>query len=69
MRKIIFWYTLLTKGLIRVLDLGSKGHQFKTHWNQCVVSLSKTLYPMLSTGSAQEHPSDICEKLLTGMYM
>ena len=26
-------------------------------WNHYVVSLSKTLYPLLSTGSSQEDPS------------
>ena len=38
----------------RVLDLGSKDCLFKTHWRHYVVSLSKTLYPLLSTGSCQE---------------
>ena len=43
-------------GSVVVLDLGSQGHMFETHWRHChsVVSLSKTLYPLLSTGSAQE---------------
>ena len=40
------------------LDWGSKGcwfmlHRRRSHW---VVSLSKTLYPLLSTGSTQEDP-------------
>ena len=26
-------------------------------WSHCVVSLCKTLYPLLSTGSTQEDPS------------
>ena len=38
----------------RVVDLGSKCHKFETHQYHCVVSLSKTLYPLLSTGSTQE---------------
>ena len=32
----------------------SKGREFETHQRYCVVSLSKTLYPLLSTGSTQE---------------
>ena len=39
----------------RVLETGSKGHEFETlprrHY---FVSLRKTLYPLLSTGSTQE---------------
>ena len=38
----------------RVLDLGKKVHLFETHHSHRVVSLSKTLYPLLSTGSTQE---------------
>ena len=26
------------------------------HWRRCFVSLSKTLYPLLSTGTIQEDP-------------
>ena len=38
-----------------------------SHQRPCVVSLSKTLYPLLSTGSTQENSSrHIIEKLLTG---
>ena len=37
-----------------VLDLGLKSCLFETHQRHCVVSLSKTLYPLLGTGSAQE---------------
>ena len=37
----------------RVLDSGLKGIGFEPHWRHCVVSLSKTLYPLLSTGSTQ----------------
>ena len=38
----------------RVLDLRSRSHWFETHWRYCVVSLYKTLYPLLSTALAQE---------------
>ena len=38
----------------RVLDLGLKGCQFDTHQMHCVVFLSKTFYPLLSTGVIQE---------------
>ena len=38
----------------RVLDLGSKGFCLETCWRHCVVSLSKTLYPLLSTGLTPE---------------
>ena len=43
----------------KVLDWGSKGCWFEPHlWpNHCVVSLSRTLYPLLSTGSHQEDSS------------
>ena len=41
----------------RVLDLGSRGCRFKPHRRHCVVSLSKTLYLLLSTGSTQEDRS------------
>ena len=34
----------------RVLDLRSRGHWFKPDWRLCVVSVSKTFYPLLSTG-------------------
>ena len=33
------------------------------------MSLSKTLYPLLSTGSNQEDCPDIAEKLLAGMFL
>ena len=38
----------------RVLDLRLRGHSFETLWRHSVVSLSKTLYPLLNTCSAQE---------------
>ena len=33
----------------------SRGRWFETHQKHCVVSLNKTLYPLLSTGSTQEN--------------
>ena len=42
----------------RVLDSRSnRGWGFKPHQRYCVGSLSKTLYPLLSTGSTQENVS------------
>ena len=41
----------------RVLDSRSRGWGFKPHRRHCVVSLSKTLYPLLRTGSTQEDRS------------
>ena len=38
----------------RVLELGLKGYLLWAHVSHCVVFLSKTLYPLLSTGSTQE---------------
>ena len=38
----------------RVLDWGSKGCSFETCQSHCVVSLSKTLYLLLSTDSTKE---------------
>ena len=38
----------------RVLDLRLRGCRFEPHWRHCIVSLSKTLYPLLNTGSTQE---------------
>ena len=40
----------------RVLDLRSRGCGFEPHQRHCIVALSKTLYPLLSTGSTQEDP-------------
>ena len=31
-----------------------RGHWFKTQQRHCILSLSKTLYPLFSTGSTQE---------------
>ena len=39
---------------VRELDFGLKGCLFETHSRHCVLSLIKTLYPVLSTGSNQE---------------
>ena len=51
------------------LHWGSKGCYFESHCrlSHSVVSLSKTLYLLLSSGSTQENCLDITEKLLTGM--
>ena len=50
------------------LGIEQKGCWFEPHcWpSNCVVSLSETLYPLLSTGSTQGTITDITEKLLTG---
>ena len=40
--------------VIRVIDSGSKGHEFESHWRHCVMSLSKTFYPPCFTRSSQE---------------
>ena len=45
----------------RVLDSRSRVCRFKPHWRHCVVSLSKTLYPPLSTGSTRETCHDMAE--------
>ena len=37
-----------------VIDLGLKGNKLKTQRRHSVVSLSKTFYPMLSTGLTWE---------------
>ena len=39
----------------RVLDLRSKGCWFIVHRRHCFVFLSKTFYPLLSTGLSQEN--------------
>ena len=48
----------------------SKGRWFETYWNHLVVSLKKTLYRPLSTGSTQEDRNcpDRTEKLLAWTY-
>ena len=38
-------------------DLRSKVCVFEPHWRHCIVSLSKTHYPLFSTGLIQEDPS------------
>ena len=50
-----------------VLDLRSSGWKFKPHRRHCVVSLNKTLYPLLSSGSIHEDPSPHDQNILTGM--
>ena len=53
----------------RALDWVSKGYWFEPHCRRsyCVVSLSKTLYSLLSTCSTLEDLPDMTEILLTGM--
>ena len=38
----------------RVLDSRSRGCEFEPYRRRCVVSVSKTLYPLLGAGSTQE---------------
>ena len=47
------------------LEITSLGLAGSTVLSLC--PLSKTLYPLLSTGSTQEDASDIIEKMLTGI--
>ena len=42
---------------VRVLNWRLRGCGFEPNQRHCIVSLSKTLYPLLSTGSTQEDPS------------
>ena len=49
-----FFYGERGESVGRVSDLGSKGFEFETLWGYCIVSMSKTLYPLLSIGSTQE---------------
>ena len=44
-------------GSVVVLDSISTGWELEPHWVHCVVSLNKTLYPLLITSSTQEDPS------------
>ena len=51
----------------RVFELGLKGCMFETHQSHCGVSLSKTLYLLLSTALIQKDRKwSQHEKLLTG---
>ena len=64
----IYYAPLLKSVVVECFRLS--GRWFETHHWQCVLYLSKTLYLLLSNGSAQEdrkHP-DMTEKLLTRMY-
>ena len=47
----LYWGAWWLSG--RVFDLRSKGGWFKTHQRHCIVSLNKTLYPLLSTHAYQ----------------
>ena len=58
------FYTLVSMGSSeaqwlsgRVLDSESWGWGLDPHRRHCIVSLSKTLYNLLSTGSTQNDPS------------
>ena len=51
----------------RMLESRLRGRGFEAHPRHCVVTLSKTHLSLLSTGSTQEDPPDIAERLLTGM--
>ena len=42
---------------VSIYSQGSKGCEFEPHQRHCVVSLSKTYYSLLCTGSSQEDPS------------
>ena len=44
-----------------VLDLSLIGRWFESHWLHCIVSVSKTLYPLFCTSS-----TNMTENLLTG---
>ena len=46
--------------------LETEGCRFKPHQRHCVMSWSKTLYPLLSTGLTRKC-SNITETLLTGV--
>ena len=50
-------FNLTVISVCRVLDSRSRGCGFEPHWGCCLVSLSKTLYPLLSAGSTQEDSS------------
>ena len=70
--KIMEFCFLISVGTLPVVEepSGSVVEIFKPHCRHCIVSLSKTHYPLLSTGSTQEDPSqvpNITEKLLTGV--
>ena len=67
----VYFFYLFVKGMVAyeanykarieerdgVLDLKSRGCAFEPHRRHFIVSLSKTLYPLLCTGSTQEDPS------------
>ena len=47
-------FTVSETSINTVLDLRLRGRCLETHHRHCVVSLSKTIYPQLSTGSIEE---------------
>ena len=49
----------------RMLDSGSNGRELETHRRHCVVSLSRTLYPLLQDKKTGNCP-DITKKCLLG---
>ena len=55
LQNIIVLYTHIIRG--GVFGTRSRGYGFEPQWRPYVVSLSKTLYPLLVTGSTQEDPS------------
>ena len=58
--KFCIYYTFqprITRVVAQWLDSRSRSYGFEPHRRHCVVSLSKTLYPLLSTRSSQEDPS------------
>ena len=49
-----WWLRVAQRLSSRVIDLRLRVRTFKPHWMLCIVSLSKTHHPLLSTGSTQE---------------
>ena len=47
-----------------MLDFGLK-HPYETHGSHCVMSLSKTLYPLLRTGLKSEYDQEMPQLLTT----
>ena len=55
---------MVLSGTVLDLSLMGRWFEFESHWLYCIVSLSKTLYPLCCTGS-----TNMTEKLLTEMYL
>ena len=47
-----------------VLELRSRGCKSESHVRHCIVSLSKTIYPLPNTGSTQEGPFQYDRKIV-----